>query len=177
MNVFQKGGNAILSVFCVLIFLFSGYIIWNRYGSERASERKQLAEQYRQSDVIINSYETAMKQDRAGGDTPEVTLRLFMNALRNNDAEGANAYFSLETNVQSPSYLLHKEKEWIEKIIREEKAIELANFLSRAVPTINQQNARKGVFWYTVYNEFNVPIHDIEFSHNTYTGVWKIESI
>ncbi len=54
-----------------------------------------------------NAYVETLKNDTYGGKTPEETLKLFLDALKEGDVEKASLYFALDDNGSRQKWLDH----------------------------------------------------------------------
>jgi len=115
-------------------------------------------------------YEKTMTEDIYGGKTPEETLTMFIEALEKGDIELASKYFVLDDNLSRGKWeellISYRNKEEIDKLIL---------YLKTAQGTKDAENLIDE-FWYTLYDENNNPIRDIQLSLQDYSKVWKISS-
>ena len=120
----------------------------------------------------IEAYEAEMKEDTMGGETPEETLHLFIDALRKGDAELASRYTLLDINDPD---MRAKWKADIEKKKREGRLNEIAGILSSAV--YDASSSYPGTAWFSVLNKDGMADYSALLKLNKYSGVWKIESM
>jgi hypothetical protein len=135
-----------------------------------------FAEQERVYKEAEQKYIAAMTADTYGGKTPQETLDMFIDALRKDNTELASKYFALETNENdAENYLTRKKWEQaIAKAKEDGKLSQIVEILSKAQPA---GSAFKNSFGFEVRDENNQLIVDIGMVFNTYTKVWKIESL
>lgn len=159
----------------VLAVLYFG---WTNYWNSDARSDRELAKNYAKFEKGMNDFETAMRNDTYGGKTPQETLDMFISALKKGDVELASKYFILETNTKDENYLTRNE--WI-KALGETKSengfSKLISVLEKAVPTKDQDTDLPNVFWYSVYDENDEITYNIEMNLNTYSNIWKIDSL
>ncbi len=132
----------------------------DRIALQRAEEQKQ-----------------ALANDITGGKTPEETIQLFLAALKTGDMEQAAQYFMLNTNEQSPYYLTRQE--WIDGLNDKQRKGEISTVIStveKMKPSINQ-NFGKNSSVYVLLNKDGVADYSLFLRFNTYSNVWKIESL
>lgn len=124
------------------------------------------SEDFKNQERMARELEEKYKNDTYGGDTPEQTLQLFIDALKAGDTELASKYFVIE-----------KQEEWREDlsiIKKEEKLLIMVNDLSREKSRylINENN-----IVFDVVNEKREIIASINIIKNPLSGKWKIESL
>ncbi len=152
-----------IAVFLFLIFvILAGYWIWFYYYSPYAV----IGQNVRKYERAIKQMEEDLKADIYGGKTPEQTLQMFVEALTKEDIELASKYFALGGPLSR--------EEWKQKIKKETK--ELIDIVSRAVPTSGQEPSERS-FWFSVYDNKGETEQLIEMFFNTWSGVWKIQSL
>jgi hypothetical protein len=120
----------------------------------------------------IADYEAEMKADTVGGKTPEETLRLFIDALREGDVELASRYTLLDINDPD---MRAKWKADIEKKKSEGRLSEIADIMSRAV--YDTSSSGGDTAWFSVFNEDGMADYSALLKFNKYSGIWKIESM
>lgn len=134
------------------------------------AEEQKRAEAERQ-------YIAAMTADIYGGQTPEETLQLFIEALKADDIELAAKYFALETNTQDPNYLTRKG--WIDRLteIKNRNLLsEMISDLGRAQPDL-ESRVGDNDYKFLIFTEDGEFGAFIDMKFNTYSQVWKIESL
>jgi len=167
---FKKIVIFILGVAFLVFVGFYGYSWYQSYSSSRESWVNY--EQYKKAE---KEYIEAMTADTYGGKTPEETLNLFIEALKNEDVELASKYFALETNSQDPDYLTRKKwEEGLRKAKEEGKIVEIVSILLKAKPA---GSVMEDYFGFEVRDESGELIVDINMKFNSYSKVWKIESL
>jgi hypothetical protein len=158
--------------FLFLVVLgFSIYIFWK--GVVR--QPSPIEVNVREYERLEAEYKAAMKADTYGGATPEETLELFIDALREGDVDLAGKYFALDTNEQGDSYLTRgKNMEYLELAQKEKKIEELINFLENAKPA---GSSMEGYFGFEFFDDNGEFLADLGMRLNTHSGVWKITSL
>lgn len=97
-NIFRFSGTLL-----IIVFLGGGVILTLRYfnpPSDEAQNRARVTQQMRELERLA-------KEDLYGGDTPEETLRLFIEALKKGDTDLAAKYFVMD-----------KQQEWREDLAK-----------------------------------------------------------
>jgi len=153
----------------IVIVVGGGYWVWNRFLSEHARIDRQTQEQYGKYLSWEKQYEEAMKNDTYGGTTPQETLDMFIEALKQEDVELASKYFLLDENLSRDKW---------EKALLEEKNAggfeELVSYLGSAEPA---GSAMENYFGFEIKDAYGVIMSDINMKLNKYSNVWKIESL
>ncbi len=170
-NKFVKSAVILLTVF---LFIGAGAYAWNKWLSPSAVEKWKY-DLYQK--FYIDKYENAMRQDTWGGKTPQETLDLFISALKNNDIDLAAKYFSLNTNENNEYYLTRKQ--WEEGLRKNNED----GKINEMIATVNQmklsdrQTGSTSTVEYVVRGEGGMVDYSIIFVFNSYSDVWKIESM
>jgi hypothetical protein len=164
---------AIIFILIILIVVSFG-LGYQKYIN---NEKEKLAqENYQKYLNFEKTYEEAMKADTYGGKTPEETLQMFIDALKNEDIELASKYFALNTNEKSEYYLTRKE--WEEALMRakeQNKIKDIINILNK-LKIDPSHNFNKEV-WFVSKNNQGLVEYSVILKLNEYTKVWKIESL
>lgn len=152
----------------VFLLISGGVFVWHRFFSSEGREqlKYELFQRY-----YVEPYEKAMREDTYGGKTPEETLRLFIQALKNGDLELASKYFALNTDEKSEYYLTRRQ--W-EEGLRKAKERGNLNEIISDLETYELQSISKELenAWFVTKSK-----HEILLKLNSYSGVWKIESM
>ncbi|HOF50618.1 MAG TPA: hypothetical protein PLH22_03005 [Candidatus Colwellbacteria bacterium] len=146
-----------------------GYLAWNYYLSPEAKENRRIERDFKAYMKFVDQYETAMENDTYGGQTPQETLDMFVDALEKGDLDLASKYFVLrEDGSRDPKTLEALESKRVSNILPE-----MIRLLSEAKPT--------GSF---LKNHYGFKVADdkgnssiIDFVFNEYSQVWKIETM
>lgn len=112
----------------------------------------------------VKDWENLQKQyaeDTFGGDTPEETLRLFVEALKKGDTDLAAKYFVLD-----------KQQEWREELSRIEDK-NLLKFMIEDLEKAKKSKSNDKEAFFTVTNENKVVSVLIDIRENV-NGKWKI---
>ena len=130
--------------------------------------------------VIINSkYDDAgevilknqLKADTYGGQTPSETLQMLAKALEDEDLELASRYFILSDDGDRDEWLRLLEE------VQEKGGLDnLIAKLEQAQPSL-KDISHKGDFKFSITNEEGVIETVINLEKNSFSGVWKIESL
>ena len=158
----------------IIVIVAGGFFVWERYFSPQAKINRETQKNYEKYLEWERNYEKAMKEDTYGGKTPEETLQMFIEALRKEDIELASKYFSLR---EDGNY----DTKWEEALKQKKEAGELSriiDIISRAVPD-KETTTIKNSAWFVIYKKDN-PNEleaDINLHFNTYSHIWKIESL
>ena len=145
----------------VVILGIAGFFIWERY---------QGYGEYRNYKALEQRYIEAMTEDTYGGKTPQETLNLFIVALKAGDVELASKYFMLDDN-------LSREK-WLKTlmIFKEQGVLDdMAKDIEEKAQPINGDD--KNDFAFELLNQDGIVGALIDMWFNTYSKVWKIESL
>ena len=104
-------------------------------------------------------------QDPYGGDTPEETLRLFIDALKKGDTELAARYFVMDKqNEWRQDLAKMKEKKVLEDMVRDLEKVKLT-----------KKDEQKAFF--TLVNENNVAVSELIIRKDRISNKWKIEEL
>lgn len=158
---------SIASLLAIIIIISGGYWIWNNYISSDAKESREITKQYKKTIKGIQNAEDAMRTDTYGGKTPQETLNIFIDALRKNDLELASKYFVLREDGTRDPQILENLKSKTPKIIAD-----MINVFEKAKPTKSPIENGAGFLY-----EYNGQEYLIELQKNTYSKIWKIESL
>lgn len=158
--IFGKRRPVLFIVLGLIIAALAGYLVWEQYiGQEETRAYRELEQRYIK----------AMTEDTYGGKTPRETLDLFVTALKAGDVELAAKYFMLDDNLSREKWVrslnILKEKGVLDDMARD---IEKVGFYKK-IDDSRQQ--------FVVYNEDKTDSILIAMFFNTYTGIWKIESL
>jgi len=148
-----------------LVFLvFLGLFIYQTFLSPEAISNREDQEKLEMVMENLERYEEARRSDTYGGETPQETLDLFIEALEKGDVELASRYFSLDSVLTR--------KEWKEEI--SEKKQEILQSLKKATP-VKDQEIKTNTFWFFFPRENTQDL--LEMTYNEYSRIWKIEGM
>ena len=159
-------------VLLVTVFGFSALFVWGRYLSKEARIARMMEKTYTQAAEGLKKYEEDRKNDVIGGKTPEETLHLFAQSLREGNIEHAARFFVFTKENDKKSL-----EETLARLKRDHELENLAKSISRAEPYPKDRlhsNDYKFVIYDASRTAFELYIN-MEF--NPYAGVWKIESL
>ena len=117
MAIFNKTFWKFAALFAMIILLGWGIVQIIQYYQYRKSPEYQ-AEQY------LKEMEQKYREDTYGGSTPEETIQLFINALKNGDTDFASKYFVVDKQEEWKNYLQNKNIN-IENLIDEAQKLKL----------------------------------------------------
>lgn len=116
-------------------------------------------------------YIEAMTSDTYGGKTPQETLDLFVAALRAEDVDLASKYFMLDDNLSREKWVktlgVFKERGFLDDMVRD---------IGEAIPN-SSDSIDENDFKYILLDKEGLATTTINFRLNTYSKVWKIESL
>ena len=113
----------------------------------------------------LKNLEKQYAEDPYGGDTPEETLRLFVDALKTRDTELAAKYFVLD-----------KQQEWREDLAKiEEKG--LLDEMVRDVVGLKKTKQTEEETFYTLADSNKTVLAEMILYKNKISGKWKISEL
>jgi hypothetical protein len=174
----SKGGywKFIIGFLIIIGLTVGGFFAWNKYFSPEAKYAREMRENYQKYLDFEANYEKALTEDASGGKTPEETLNMFIEALKDEDVELASKYFYLDTNEKSEYYLTQREwKEGLIKAKEEGRLNKIIDVINRSV--IDNSHQSEESVWFTLDNQEGMAEYTTILKFNNYSGVWKIESM
>ncbi len=118
-----------------------------------------------EAEKYLNELEQKYRDDTYGGNTPEETLQLFIDALKNNDINLASKYFVVD-----------KQEEWKEKLEKIKNNGLLQNMTSDLSRDKEKQIISENRIVFYIYNNNNLLAVSINIVKNI-NNKWKIEDI
>ncbi len=119
-------------------------------------------------DQYLYGLEKPYREDIYGGDTPEETLQMFLDALRKGDIELAAKYIDVDHREKEYEYLKGwKENNMLNFIINVYSQLTLREYLSDRIVTFTthyKDNSIEGDFL-------------VSFKKNSFTNKWKISEL
>lgn len=171
---FSKSYLKHIAVLLGLIFLVGGgFFIWAGYFSPEAKNIQKVEKSMAELPGKIEAYKKNMAADIYGGKTPEETLQMFIDALKQGDIELASKYFALDSDTARPDPT-HFEN--LSSAQKNGRIQEIINFLQQAERDKDLEGASDDSVWLVVIDDDEV-IADINIELNKYSKVWKIESL
>lgn len=163
--------------FLIIIFLsIGGFFVWENYLSHDAKRVKQIEKQSQALLQWEDDLKEIQKNDTYGGKTPEETLDLFINALKEGDVELASKYFEIDMNEQpynSENYLnREKWEDGLRKMKEEGKMLGIISKLEKVNLTFKDENGAL----FKLYDNKEIDVL-VDMKFNQYSQVWKIESL
>jgi len=162
----------IVLFFVIIIVVGGGYSVWNNYLSPSAKYASQMEANYQKYLDWQKKYEQAMRADTYGGKTPEETLKMFTEALKNKDIELASKYFVLNENGERDK----KIKENLQKILNENQIEKVIDIVSRLRPS-QRDTGDENLKEFVLLNQQKFVEYSVTLRLNKYSNVWKIESL
>lgn len=162
--MFNQTSKKFIGGFVGIIVL--GLLVW--YASAYLSPEARQARQEREALQYIVDLEEQYENDTYGGETPEETLALFIQALENEDIELASKYFLPEDREEMLSDLE----------IAQQQQGDLSGVISRIKGldrTTGEHNMSETAFFIAVGQD-NVVKHQVVLKKNQ-NGVWKITEL
>ena len=169
-NLKRKYWKFVVGFLAIIILAAGGFFVWEKYFSPQAKLNRQTQENYQKYLDWEKNYEKAMSEDTYGGKTPEETLQMFIEALKNEDIELASKYFMLRSDGSADP----KWTEGLEKTKQAGKLQELVDLLLKAKPA---GSVMEGYFGFEIRSAKNGLLSDINMRFNKYSSVWKIERL
>lgn len=154
-------------VFGLVALIVVGVFLFKYFNPEAIEDREM--EEFVE---IYEGWQEQLAEDAYGGETPQETLNMFVEALRDGDLELASKFFSPEIdeeNTEEMTWQGHleylegmKEKGYIERMIND-----FQNF-------DDDFRKDKDIHWFVFYNKDGSTELKIPVSLNEDSGVWKI---
>lgn len=171
-----KNPKAFIVLFVATLLVVAAAIwVWQAYLSPEARSARQMKENYESYQRWEENYKDILRKDTYGGNTPEETLAFFINALEKEDVELASKYFYLNTDEKSKYFLTHDEwKEGLVKIKNENRIPELISTIKKME---KKEGGEKDISEYVLKGKDGIADYTLILKLNTYSSVWKIESL
>jgi len=151
----------------------TGSYVWQKYFSPETKENQRLEEQYKKYQEFETGYKKAMAEDIYGGKTPQETLDLFVAALEQGNLELASKYFMLNSVGQRDGKWLIRIESWRSGGYL---ATAINDIKTRAIPYLNNRINEED-FKFVLRGDNGRVGAIINMQLNTYSNIWKIESI
>lgn len=156
--------NAKKIILIILILAGAGVLLWSvvwlvGYYQYRNSPQYQ-AQKY------LDEMEKKYREDTYGGNTPEETLQLFIDALKKGDTDLASKYFVVEKQEEWRGKLeVGKKNDTLTLLIKDLEKEKFGNKLS------------DNRYRFSTYDKNNVAEFSFDLIVNPFTNKWKIESL
>lgn len=162
----------ILIALLVVIILGVGYqysylvvpVEFKDYGDWIEEKPRSAGEIQRYNDALVEAYEN----DFFGGETPEETLGLWVEAVKEDDLEKASLYFLVDARREAlESMKISRENKVLPDVIED---IENGGkwyeneYTGARFDTASEEETREGYIGF-----------ELEFIKNPYTNIWKLE--
>jgi hypothetical protein len=153
--------------FLVFFSLIVG--VFMRDWHEGYKYERKIIEGQEQYEQIVADYKKELREDIYGGETPEETLKMFVEALRQEDVELASKYFFVDASGDRSKWVkgLSKAKE-------EGRINQIADAIESAVPF---QSPYEGRYQFVVKDENEQVINTVFLVFNKEAQIWKIERL
>jgi len=166
----------IVAFFGLILLVGGSYFVWDGYLSDSAKNARQMQKQYENYTNWDNNVKKTLSEDTYGGKTAQETLIMFIDALKNGDVELASKYFELETNEKDPYFLTRNR--WVESLRKakeENRLVEIINITEKA--KFDEKSSWKETAWFSILNNVGIADYTIILNLNTFSNIWKIESL
>ena len=161
-----------VGVSLIVFFIVGGYVVWYQYFSSEAKYSREVEKSALELPAKLEAYKKAREADTYGGKTPEETLQMFVEALRNEDIELAFKYFALQDNNERDSMWLDA----LRDAKKDGELQEIADTFSLAKPDL-ESRAYENDYKFTVVDKNGQHWAYVDMEFNQYSGIWKIESL
>lgn len=172
-NFNQNNGEGVVSK--KRFFVFAGILVgavvllasslyWYQWYSDPGRLELKAFQDYQKQ------VEEAYKNDTYGGATPEETLRLFVEALKAEDIELASKYFALDDNLSRDKWV-----NFLEDVKNRSLLSQMANDIENYAQKGNSSYETDASF--VLLNDDGTVGIQIDMELNTYSNIWKIESL
>ena len=145
-----------------------------QYFEPEAVERREGRKNTEEFVELYEGWQRQLSEDTYGGKTPQETLNMFIEVLRNEDLELASKYFAPEMDEENPEKMTWqghleylqgiKEKGFIGRMADDLEDYDKKNMLSEGRCVFNYHNDDGTL-------SIQIAIH-----HSEYSDVWKIEN-
>lgn len=162
----------------LIIVLVFAWMVYKAYLSPEARRSREMQENFDRAIEIQEQLEQQAKADIYGGKTPEQTLVLFVEALRNEDIELASKYFVGEVVFDKENNPRISKKKWrdaLQQAQEEGRLQEIADLVERA--EYDAEPSWEEVTFFVVRDEEGKVIADFELLFSEQADIWQIESL
>jgi len=159
-------------IFLGIIILVAGITYaWENYLSPDARSARDMANQYEKYLDWESKYRETLKNDTFGGETPEATLKLFVDALKKGDVDLASKYFWIDERTPQSVW-----KDGMQKLKDEGKLEEVIKNVERAQKSDRNTGSEK-IIEFTIVGQNNEIDYSITLKINEENKIWKIENM
>lgn len=148
-----------------LAWYLNGYFAWKGAQIERNQENVLAYTYWKFSEQQSKALEQAYKRDTYGGETPEETLRLFIEALEKKDYELAAKYFVPENQKSMLSDLRAGDQKGNQYFIDAYRKGQVNKPIAQG---------SSGIYEIEVFPVDSNVSFSVQITKNDYTGKWKI---
>ena len=156
-------------IIILVIILVALFLIFGGYNNIKMTAKGLWA--VNQFNKGMELYEKTMTEDTYGGETPEETLAMFIEALEKKDIELASKYFVLDDNLSRAKW-----EEGLEAVQQENRINNIIEMLKRAKKSMNQSGLNSE-FQFVILGDNNLAENTIFMELNEFSNVWKIKSM
>lgn len=164
----------VLFLMAALVFLAFGIVRFISRNPSGSADLERAAENIKRYNETIEEQERVLRGDQGGGESPEETIRLLAEALREEDVERAVRFFAFRGGATGFS------KEELTTAFLEAKAegklAEVAKALERAEP-YPEGVVGENDYKFISRDEAGEMVLYVNLERNPYSGVWKVESL
>lgn len=159
-----------IALVAIIFAVFLGLWLWGKYYSDQGRQSRELEQNYQQFLDAQKRYEEAMRADTYGGTTPQETLNMFIDALEKGDVELASKYFALrEDGTRDP--------QWLEALQQESRSDGLKRMKDLLSHAKSAGSSIENRFGYEILDDTGNLVGDLGLILNSFSHVWKIESL
>jgi hypothetical protein len=145
------------------------WLAWNKYLSPSAQTAREMEKNYQTYHEWEQRYYDALASDTYGGKTPEDTLRLFIDALEQEDIELASKYFMYDTSISK--------QQWVDWLNGIKDAGNLQRFADDLKKAEKGNSISKDDIGFVLRNNDGTVGFGFRLKFNSSTAVWKIEEM
>jgi hypothetical protein len=156
-------------IIALIIILVALFLILGGYNNIKTTIKGLWA--VSQYNAGIELYEKTMAEDTYGGETPEETLTMFIDALEKGDIELASKYFILDDNLSRKKW-----EDGLEQAQEEGRILKIIESINQAEKSENQSGL-DSEFQLIILGKDGLAKNTIFMKLNEYSKVWKIESM
>ncbi len=115
-----------------------------------------------QTKKFLEEWEKAYREDMYGGDTPEETLQLFIDALKKGDTDIAAKYF-----------IIDEQEKWKTRLSETKDKNLLSNLIAK-IEMVKITKKTDEEAYFSLIDKDNIAVSEIIIAKNPYSKKWKI---
>lgn len=154
----------------IVIAIGGGWYAWDGYLSPSARYAREMKANYQKYLDWEKEYQQTLKDDTHGGKTPEETLAMFIEALKDGDVELASKYFFISNDLKIDGW-----KNFLTRIEDEGNLLRFAQDIEKHAKPGNILDKKS--YGFVLYNDDGTVGLQINMKFNEYSEIWKIESL